>query len=555
MCHVTVRGRIRRPAYPETPSSPGEHLKKARLDRGLRQQRVPIYFLVRPSNTETMNKTELRNWTKELRALSDAGKPAEAIAVARAMLRAHRSDINVRAVAASSLIDAGTELGDLQSIQEGIGLIEELLEGPHVDPLWTTTQQYNLSNGYASQYKILYDQNDHQNAFEARQKHKLLLQALLLQSAHVSANLLPWVHTNYANVLDELDRTIEAIDYYSTALDRDPQHMLAKGNCGEALHRFVLMSRNHWLENLDAAVRFLDAACAAPDEILKRAGHSAVASLQTRNEQLRAFAEKRVKGGLQALEAWRPHRDREHGQPPSPSWLSRIVRDRLLLTFNQFPLYSENEAVDDLFFTKLGFGLDEKAKHWSVTLIFLLNVIKEEFVTARHLYYQAVAPSEREQEAASITSYADPAEYAEFGLEAGLLKTSLRTAVDLLDKVVIFINLYLKLGHDERAVNFNVVWFTKCTPSKREHPTITALRASNRWVAVLRDLCDDWFNKLYPGPLKDLRNVIAHRGLVLFSEEIGKQATSTRSVQDLANETLLMLRTAKAAIGYLKTPA
>jgi DNA-binding XRE family transcriptional regulator len=35
---LTLRGRIPRPGYPETPRTVGEHLKKARLDRGIRQK-------------------------------------------------------------------------------------------------------------------------------------------------------------------------------------------------------------------------------------------------------------------------------------------------------------------------------------------------------------------------------------------------------------------------------------------------------------------------------------------------------------------------------------
>jgi transcriptional regulator with XRE-family HTH domain len=39
-CHVTLRGRKPRPGYPEEPSTVGEHLKKRRLDLGLRQKDV-----------------------------------------------------------------------------------------------------------------------------------------------------------------------------------------------------------------------------------------------------------------------------------------------------------------------------------------------------------------------------------------------------------------------------------------------------------------------------------------------------------------------------------
>jgi len=39
-CHVTLRGRKPRPGYPEEPKTIGEHLRKRRLDLGLRQKDV-----------------------------------------------------------------------------------------------------------------------------------------------------------------------------------------------------------------------------------------------------------------------------------------------------------------------------------------------------------------------------------------------------------------------------------------------------------------------------------------------------------------------------------
>jgi len=37
---LTLRGRVSRPGYPEDPKTLGEHLRRARLDRGLPQRQV-----------------------------------------------------------------------------------------------------------------------------------------------------------------------------------------------------------------------------------------------------------------------------------------------------------------------------------------------------------------------------------------------------------------------------------------------------------------------------------------------------------------------------------
>lgn len=65
-CHVTLRGRKPRPGYPEHPATLGEHLKKRRLDLGLRQKDVARELGV---NFKTYENWEQGKYEPEVRFL------------------------------------------------------------------------------------------------------------------------------------------------------------------------------------------------------------------------------------------------------------------------------------------------------------------------------------------------------------------------------------------------------------------------------------------------------------------------------------------------------
>jgi transcriptional regulator with XRE-family HTH domain len=65
-CHVTLRGQKPRPGYPEHPATIGEHLKKRRLDRGLRQKDVARELGV---NFKTYENWEQGKYEPEIRFL------------------------------------------------------------------------------------------------------------------------------------------------------------------------------------------------------------------------------------------------------------------------------------------------------------------------------------------------------------------------------------------------------------------------------------------------------------------------------------------------------
>jgi len=496
---------------------------------------------------------DIEHWRAELDRLDAEGKFGEIVASVRSMMNRAPRDTNVVATTSPRLIDAGTSLDDIALVSEGRRLTEALLR--HASDCKTRViHEYNLSNAFGAEYHIYQKNDEADKARESLLAQRKLLQELLLRERSLSLDLRIKVHTNCANALDETGRSIEAIDHYIEAWHLDPDHMLAKGNCGVALARLASVSRNYRLHNLAGAFALLEEATANPRKILTYAPPGAVAHLIDKRDEVRTRLEGALKGGLPRFETWRTHRQEVHGQPPAPDWLQSLINDRVLLTLNQLPLASRDETVDDLYFNTLYSGIDSESEQYALGQIYLLNAIKEEFAAARYLYYQAVSPqSPGELEAVNkITTYADPGTLAEFGLAIGLLKTGFRTSVDILDKIAFFLNAYLKLGHANRKIYFSTVWYKHSDARKREElPAITAIKERNNWLRALSDLQDDWFADRFPGPFRELRHTGTHRGLVLFSETEDQEAPSVKTVADYKIATLLMLRSAKAAITYL----
>jgi hypothetical protein len=147
----------------------------------------------------------------------------------------------------------------------------------------------------------------------------------------------------------------------------------------------------------------------------------------------------------------------DHGQPEAQGLVAHAHRDRLILTLRQLPLPSVSECVDDLVFERVSTGIDEEGDELVKKLSHYFNSMKEDYATARLLYYFA---TEKEAELAGLSAnvyYLDTLDYAHFGLDSGLLKACLRLATDCLDKVGGFLNEYFSLGNPTENVVFNNV--------------------------------------------------------------------------------------------------
>lgn len=483
--------------------------------------------------------------------LSDAGDTATALQAAKQLLSQEPNHPGLHSACAGVFIDCGGALGDAEAVNLGISLSKNLLEKTvDLDVELRVVLEYNLSNGYAAQADLLYRAGSYEVAAEAFQSQKQYLQAVLLEKRHLKPELLPNAITNYANILAHLGRTVEAIDHYYDCLEIAPDHAVAMGNCGSALQRILNISITHNPKILYEAWRLMKEANRRKTELARLVGKHLIPQYQSALKEFEAYIASVITGGSRALKNWIYGFEKAHDWRPS-STLSVLKDDRLLLTVNPRLSNCPSEYKDDVFFESIVLPINDAGNKLFQALAHAFNHIKEDFATARYLYYQSQSQVAELVEVSTITSYMDTLDYADFGLRSGFLKTSLRIAADLLDKCAGFLNLYLELGHPEDLVTLSNVWYSNRQRNKGIHPVIDSRLSSNHYLAALRDLNRDWFLGRYPVSLKDLRNYATHKRLVLSLYGSLEATTTSHSLKDFQEVTRFLLRMTKAAVIYL----
>jgi len=493
---------------------------------------------------------------KEFKRISEAinkGEVEGAYEKAKEILTVNSDVFFVKSNSATIFIDSGNLLGKLDFVEEGISLIKEMLQ-KHEELDFSTISVliYNLSNGYYSKYLILNKKDKYVEAKEANNKAKTLLQKLLLDKSKINSVLLQQIMANYANCLDHVGRAIEAIDQYMDCLRLFPNHGLAMANCGNSINYIIGVSGNHQTNNLFEAWKLLKTACTNEENILAYTSKSNLDKIENDLENLENIIIQTFEGGLGDLKEYDKHRKDVHGFPKVDPWVEQIKDDRLLLTLNQNPLNSVEECVDDIFFQKLTTEPGDSGTKRFTRLANIVNNIKEDFATARYLYYQS-DETEELAKIGQITKYANSLDYAQFGLSSGILKASFRLAADCLDKIATLLSEYFELGNEDKNISFNNFWFVDCEYRKGFVSDLEKRLKANRYLGALKNLQEDWFLKEFPGPLKDIRDDATHKRFTLYwliptNEE--DEIILSYSYDEFREITFFILRMVKAAIIY-----
>lgn len=489
---------------------------------------------------------------EQIQNLLNQGKTEQALQNTKQLLTENPGNPAVHSLCSGLLIDCGTALGTPEPVNLGISLIEDILKNlPDLSGNHLVNLHYNLSNGYATQASLFREAGDFEAAAKAFQNQKYYLQTVLLQKEEIYPDLLPSVIANYANLLEHLGRTVEAVDYYYDCLTVAPNHAIAMGNCSYALKRLFNISTKHNLKLLYEAWRLLKKACNLQSEVIELAGCHVLSYYSKNLNELEQEISRLHPDGVKGLEDWIVGFDEIHRSWEPSSSLRKIHSDRLLLTVNPILSNCPTEYTDEIFFESMVVPIDDDGNRWFQYLCHTFNNIKEDFATARYLYYRSQSQDRELIESSTITSYMDTLDYADFGLRSGFLKSSLRLSADLLDKCAVFINLYLDLAHPEDQVSFGNFWYNKRRYDKKFLPKIEKRLSSNHFLAALYDLQRDLYEGRYPFPFKNLRNEATHKRLVLswygsLEEEI--KSYSFSSFQEVTHS---LLRMAKAAIIYV----
>ncbi len=198
------------------------------------------------------------------------------------------------------------------------------------------------------------------------------------------------------------------------------------------------------------------------------------------------------------------------------------------------------------------------------------NQIKQEFVSARYLFYEGVSQRQPHFSDAGVTLH-DTLDYPVFGLSEEKVKLALRSVYSLFDKMAFFLNYYLGLGIPARRVNFRGFWYES---ENAKNALRSQIEGCNNWALrgmywMAKDLYDsspEFRDAMEPDAreIDITRNHAEHKYLQVHddlwpemdafrvpSETLPDDASFSIGRQELNARTLRLMKLARSALIYL----
>lgn len=362
--------------------------------------------------------------------------------------------------------------------------------------------------------------------------------------------LVSQIRTNLGNRLNSLGRPIAANEQWIKALVSTPSFAKALCNRARGLRDYSarLYDENHQ-SILLAAAREEFAASLADGAIWESDDRDMfVVSLESQRDEITNYLTQVGYREDYDLDQW------GLGDTPNEvEYRNWSVRNRLFLN----PLneaYSVSVAATDvLHLPSHNYKFDETPRFPAY-----FNLLKQEYVSARYRLYRALHEDDPEYVMRDVSMF-DTGEGQVFGHHTEELRSALRAAYSLFDKVSLFLNDYFKLGHKPSQVSFVSMWREKANKHNSVlHPTFQSRR---NWPLrglyfLSRDLLDSTFKDVAEpdaAGLARLRHQAEHRFLSLQYFDYG-DSTETHEligIDSFGEKTLSMLKLAREALVYV----
>jgi tetratricopeptide (TPR) repeat protein len=272
------------------------------------------------------------------------------------------------------------------------------------------------------------------------------LRAALIEPAFVE--LEPFrqcqILTNLANTYDTIGRFVEAQEYWGRALVINPRFGMALGNRGLGLwhYAFSLYDSGHATIFLKSALNDLNHSLEIPadDPFAKKI------YLGKRNKILSSFPKLATEEfNLSDFSLGSSENEIQYRE-----W---CLRNCLFLNplndLGALPI-----AARDIFsLPDIVYKLEDGPYFHG-----FFDQLKQEFVSARYLFYQGTTIHEAHFSDKGVLLY-NTLDYPIYSLAIERAKGAYRTAYSIFDKIAYFLNEYLQLGIPEKSVNFRSLWY------------------------------------------------------------------------------------------------
>lgn len=446
---------------------------------------------------------------------------------------------------------------DLQR-QDGLDRIIELHTNT-ITPQTLSDEQaavrhYQLANAYSLRDTVTGDETQH-TFFESDDLLNAIGHARASVSDEYDTAVTPTQqlqrYTNFAGYLARTGRVCEALHWHHKAVEINPEHGMALGKRAITKQYYADL-----VPSQPYAARLLHSA------------HTDYAAALQNSEDVYPQAKNRFRVGKQALEQYADDR------------LTIETEDEYELGDDEFDVKYHEWVLNNRLYLNLlnDVSTHSFVAHDPVTLPNMImpdgeefpypgvfNQIKQEFVSARYMYFEGWMRSGGHFSDRNVTLQ-DTLDYSVYGYRTEQIKSAFRTAYSVFDKIAVIINEYYDLEHDDPS--FRSVWYNAghYRNGLEEQFTDSDNWALNALFWLRKDFHensgknDDESPVVVAHELRELRNAIEHDYLKVYRDRIVSEPPDRSWLQDtqyypvgekeLRDVTVEMLRLARAALLY-----
>lgn len=448
----------------------------------------------------------------ELMAIAD-NNPVEAIVKAR-KLDSEENILHpdsIKSLQAIVFFIAGESLQNLQVIDEGIELLRESLK--------TTPTKFDtiycLANGLDSKSRVLLSEiqrpewflhtlpyrHESRNLYKNAIKYGRDTNPSHLFTYEYIQDVLSRCYTNLACDLMHSSRLIEAYDQFHKALKHDPVN-------GVALTGLIKLLKY-----------LLERGLGDRDVLLSEASkHCAV--VKENEERLRKLVTSAQYIDLMHIVDTGIPSDSIPCTTDLEGYAKFVSINNLALSATLIGLDDEDSKWDTLHLHGI---IEDITSEPGVPPIFtMFNVIKADYLAARHLTYQAIY-----ERIADTGTYFDTLDFAVYGINESLISVSQKACYDILDKIALATCYYLGLPGNPKSILFSNCWFQSAhnsdTPDIYEwKPAIKSeIQKGSHALIALGEICADLKKSGFLMEKRVIRHTSTHRFHVIHDLEGG----------------------------------
>ena len=451
------------------------------------------------------------------------------------------SDFNVSAF----LLDIGAGLKDVHSVNRGITYLHNWLDSGLSNDL--AMAFYNLGVGYESLFNLQSTKRkrgtDHENHRLSRHFYRLSSRQMGARPANADLASLAW--TNYGNMLRKIGRDVEAFSAYDAALTIKPNTGKALGNKGAALSYFAhfMLGFEHLLyteskELLESALQQsgFDARCTNwyGERALKQVNHA----MKLRKE-IKEKSESANHSGIQPKDDFQ-------------AFLCEFSATHdLFMSPISFLGEKEEPFYGDPVFISLMYPDARKRSKFDRYISFL-NEIKQEYVLGRYFLVQSQYESSTINAVDDgVSLYRESHDNAVYNTYIQLLKSALKQAIAVLDKVAYFLYDYCEMTKPAlEQITFLRIWGDLNNEAMQK----AFKNYESPYLLALFTLARDLFKEGDWNPLIEYRGIVTHRFMILHESLKEDQINSDiprGNIENFLSNAIFALQKAPAAVMYL----